>query len=145
LKISVVPVKCETRDDVLVALLNDIKGHSIVYATTQKKVEEIAKLLNDSFETKCYHAGLDADLRKTTHDWFYNCVWNGNRYQKHIRNVIYYNISKSKVRKTKGLKLFKIYIFFFMKKVLDKKLDEQEETVRRRNASHFIVAKIGFA
>ncbi len=48
LKLSVIPVRIETRDDIMIELFSsegpDL-GPAIVYATTQKEVEEIASKL----------------------------------------------------------------------------------------------------
>lgn len=46
-------------------------GPSIVYLTTQKHTEQVAReLSNGQLSVKHYHAGMPQDERKATQEWF---------------------------------------------------------------------------
>ncbi len=56
-------------------LLNFLKDHAnnsgIIYALSRKKVEEVsAKLQEEGWNAKAYHAGLPAEIRQTVHQQF---------------------------------------------------------------------------
>lgn len=45
-------------------------GGSIVYATTQSDAERVVAALKGKIEARFYHAGVSADERKATQEWF---------------------------------------------------------------------------
>ncbi|KAK4701513.1 hypothetical protein P7C70_g4720, partial [Phenoliferia sp. Uapishka_3] len=62
----------ESKIKILVPFLQSRKGGAaIVYATTQGNAEEISRSLNaKGVDSKVYHAGLTADVRKEIQNWF---------------------------------------------------------------------------
>jgi ATP-dependent DNA helicase RecQ len=65
------PTKLEARDAVLLEVLRNNIGTSIVYATLQRDAERIAEvLLAAGLEAKAYHAGLPDELRSEVQHWW---------------------------------------------------------------------------
>jgi ATP-dependent DNA helicase RecQ len=68
----VAPARADSdKDEMLVRLLQEREGLSVVYASTRKSVERIAELLQRSrIPAVAYHAGLDDDRRRQVQDSF---------------------------------------------------------------------------
>ncbi|MCU0712419.1 MAG: ATP-dependent DNA helicase [Pirellula sp.] len=62
----------ETRARELLDRLESLpRGCTIIYVTTQKTSEELAEwLVDQGFEARAYHAGLEDDVREGVQDWF---------------------------------------------------------------------------
>ena len=94
------------RDQLLVSRLQERPaGATIVYVTLQKTAEDVAELLLDSgLDAKHYHAGLKAEEREATQDWFVSkdaaiivatIAFGMGIDKSNIRHVYHYNLPKS--------------------------------------------------
>lgn len=72
LRLCLTPVRAQNRRDLLLKRLQTRKvGSTIVYVTLQKTAEELADFLgNNGLEARAYHAGMDAEIRAQTQDWW---------------------------------------------------------------------------
>lgn len=99
-------VQSHERDDLLLRRLQSrVPGPTVVYVTTQKTTEELAERLRQAgFPAKPYHAGMQAEQRSSTQDWFLSSdsgivvatIAFGMGVDKpDIRYVYHYNLPKS--------------------------------------------------
>jgi ATP-dependent DNA helicase RecQ len=72
LELRVTAVSAGVRDATLLQRLKRRpRGPTIVYVTLQRTAEDVARLLSDAgLPARCYHAGMDSDVRHEVQDWF---------------------------------------------------------------------------
>jgi ATP-dependent DNA helicase RecQ len=72
LELHVIATTAGRRDALLLQRLkNRPHGPTIVYVTLQKTAEDVARILSDTgLPARCYHAGMDAEVRHEVQDWF---------------------------------------------------------------------------
>jgi len=72
LSYAVIPAKNDAaKDDLLVDVLGDRKGLTVVYAATRRSVERIAAMLqSEGISAAAYHAGLDDSQRRDVQESF---------------------------------------------------------------------------
>ncbi|RKO83882.1 P-loop containing nucleoside triphosphate hydrolase protein, partial [Blyttiomyces helicus] len=105
LRIFVRPVTLMSRNSVLISILKSGSGPAIVYCTTQKGTERVARMLREEgLNAFAYHAGLSPQERQRVQSEFMDApdmviaatIAFGMGVDKpDIRRVIHYNISKS--------------------------------------------------
>ncbi len=92
-----------------VALLDELNSHppgpTIIYVTVQKSAERVAEFLRQSGrDAKAYHAGMSAEERAATQEWFFPCqagivvatiAFGMGIDKSDIRYVHHYNLAKS--------------------------------------------------
>ncbi|PRQ01072.1 ATP-dependent DNA helicase RecQ [Enhygromyxa salina] len=100
------PVSAVERDAALVARFRDRpRGPAIVYVTLQRTAEEVAETLaRAGIDAKPYHAGMAAEARASTQDWFTasddgvvvaTIAFGMGIDKANIRYVYHYNLPKS--------------------------------------------------
>lgn len=72
LKLCLTPVAANKRRAMLLSRLQKrAPGSTVVYVTLQKTAEEVAAFLSDNgLDARAYHAGMDADVRAQTQEWW---------------------------------------------------------------------------
>ena len=72
LELRVTPAAAGQRDGLLLwRLKSRPRGPTIVYVTLQKTAEDVAAALSDAgLASRCYHAGMDPEVRHEVQDWF---------------------------------------------------------------------------
>ena len=72
LKLCLTPTPAAKRLDLLSARLHKRpRGSTVAYVTLQKTAEEVAAFLAEQgLEARAYHAGMEAELRASTQDWW---------------------------------------------------------------------------
>ena len=99
-------VNDDDRDDILLERIGTRPpGATIVYVTLQKTAQHVAELLSKrGFSTRPYHAGMKAEVRAETQEWFLGhdnaiiaaTIAFGMGIDKpNIRYIYHYNLSKS--------------------------------------------------
>jgi ATP-dependent DNA helicase RecQ len=81
------------------------RGPTIVYVTLQKTAEDVATALSDAgLPARCYHAGMDAEVRHEVQDWFMSSsdavvvatiAFGMGIDKSNIRYVYHYNLPKT--------------------------------------------------
>jgi ATP-dependent DNA helicase RecQ len=106
LKIDTTVVDASERDQALLAAIRENPpGPAIVYVTLQKTAEQVAQMLADTgLPARAYHAGMKADERSRTQEWFMTAVdaivvatiaFGMGVDKSNIRAVYHYNLPKS--------------------------------------------------
>ena len=106
LNLATTPTRLEERDALLLKRLQSRKpGPTIVYVTLQKTAESIARFLTgEGFAARPYHAGMDAEDRAQTQEWWMagdahivvaTIAFGMGIDKANVRYVYHYNLSKS--------------------------------------------------
>ena len=106
LKLLFTPAAQKERDPLLLDRLRERpRGPTVVYVTLQRTAEQVADMLAEAgYPAKAYHAGMNAESRTETQDWFIGSsdaivvatiAFGMGIDKSNIRYIYHYNLAKS--------------------------------------------------